>query len=664
MEEYKDNLNPIIRNFALELMENNLLIEENKKDIILYLYFVLSTIINQDYVANINTIDEFNKIRFIRNDNNYTIGINNKKILKNIRNAFAHGSSQIKYDKNTKELIIFNQTKFGDRISKFEIRITKEDLIQIFSKSTANYLTSDNQLTNIIMNAISSIQKNEPISENQKVSQIALLSLMFCYNKESLLDKYLSSQQSFLNCSNFEIKTTENWEDSEVQNQFFRKYELLYFEEKDKEKCRNDWQNYIEEEENDKDRFIYNTENQSVDITTGKHIPTPILMMHLRNATSHGYVEYQGDKIIFYDRKKRNQPPYIKISISNEKLNEFLKNDIFYESLFTQIETFENARDTSMYFFERAESANNFRNFINIYLMRFPNLSEKQVIWYLLKTNKLATFILEHPEQYDNFCTYKINSREKLIDYLVGIEDFTSNQLEHINEYIYDKGIIENFIIKDHVIELMEDVIIKQKNRKFFELYFIFLYNKNRTKNMLLYEKIPENKKKLVDDGSKALEEKFFKSGAIKNLMDNDIIMQEIAMTLYPKNFALNLFNALAIADRENRKNRNIPRKFTVENVERYSTEESIIEQTLEKEKNRNKVSRIISMATGITLIITSILLIQTNQIYSLPAIGLFIAGSGNIAIDIYKGDKIKKNIEDIQIFNPDKFNENEGRKR
>ena len=112
MEEYKDNLNPIIRNFALELMDNNLLIEENKKDIILYLYFVLSTIINQDYVANINTIDEFNKIRFIRNDNNYTIGINNKKILKNIRNAFAHGSSQIKYDKNRNFEKVFSKFFF------------------------------------------------------------------------------------------------------------------------------------------------------------------------------------------------------------------------------------------------------------------------------------------------------------------------------------------------------------------------------------------------------------------------------------------------------------------------------------------------------------------------------------------------------------------------
>ncbi|HQC83716.1 MAG TPA: hypothetical protein PLB45_02445 [Bacilli bacterium] len=135
--------------------------------------------------------------------------LDGKKLLLNqIRNAFAHKSGQINFyaEENTKKVRIDNK-------SWFSIEANLTNLNSLLNKIIVK--DSKNNVQKMMIDTISNIQNNnfQNISDNAVI--VMLLNLLMCYNKESLFDKFMLTQSSFIDASNFKINSTENWKFTE-----------------------------------------------------------------------------------------------------------------------------------------------------------------------------------------------------------------------------------------------------------------------------------------------------------------------------------------------------------------------------------------------------------------------------------------------------------------
>ena len=355
------------------------ILDYNKDAILLYLNLAQDVLTNQ----NINeTVLDNSDLSFI-NDLNGNLNFNTidgkKNIISQIRNAYAHKSGKINFyiDNGVKKVRIDNK-------SWFSIEANLDELNKLFKDMTI--IDSNNEVQIKMEKAIECIQKNNYKEIPEDVAIILRLNLLMCYNKESIFDRFMQKQTSFIDASKFDINTTANWNCTEtnLRKSFFDRYDILFHSDEDKKSYENEWKPIVDISTNLVNsgvNYSYNTKNMPIDSYTGKHIPIPIFLTALRNANCHGKIKILGDKFIFYDQN--NGPtaqPYFYMSIDKKDLSEFLSNDYFEESIFTTIDKHQNEHNLSLYLLERAEAANNFSNYMDVYKTRLQGLSEIDVI--------------------------------------------------------------------------------------------------------------------------------------------------------------------------------------------------------------------------------------------------------------------------------------------
>ena len=656
---YKDQLNSLMRNFAIFLKDSDrktgdsnslyrIALEkerpsrlintkqfiEKKDDILLYLYTVAVNLANEDYVANINTIPEFSNIEFIENSNNYVPGIKNKMILKNIRNVFDHASGIVETNEEN-ITIINNQRMKNGSVVKFSVRQSKENLIKLLKKSIANQKQSENPIMKTLLKDIEEIENNNFENISNELSYIILMNLLLCYNKESLIDKYIKSQTSFLDLSKFDITTEQDWDKREINDEFLSIYKPVFKNDSDRKSFNKEWRGRYKFNYSADQAFIYDIDKYPVDSRTNKHIPTPIVLKHLRDANAHGWIEFKDDKVFLYDRKKKNSTPYLEISISRYNLWNFLSHDIFYESMHTYVDTFSTERDDEMFYFERAQSANDFEDYIRIYELRFPHKNKKEIIEYLLNNNKISTYILEHPDKIQSVLNYKINTKTTIMQYALLKSGLT---IEDLNGEMRSFGKINKEWGKNYkyIIKKYMDAI-KGKDLDFFKAYFCFLYNKDRIKDYLDYNNLNDEENKFVEQEAEKLKIKL-RNSLISIPMKNPIILTEVMLTMFPRKDATVFIDAISAVNSYNKLHQRTQiKKFTVSNVERYSSlaieqEYGILEQYNENEK-RKKIAEKGLTGAGIILATQVLLTYAMNNGLDVSLVKPSIAIGGMIGL-------------------------------
>ena len=462
---FKTYLNGLVYDFANANIENpkdtiiNLNVyDPSKKDIVLFLYYVIATMTNQDYVDNhiMDNITEFNNIQFIENTNNYqpcTPG-HNRKILENVRNTFAHKSGIVEYEND--DIIISNSKKYGNNEFKFKIKIKEDDLIKIFQKSTSKHRESENRVIKQLFDYINNIEKGKIIS-NEDIGYVMLLNLIFSFNKESTFDKYMEFGGESLDLSSILVRNSRFSKDNDEFLNYFEINEVnpITMEEEvlfHKERLELAKKGINIQSISHEKKCMWNTKKMAFDADLGVHIPNEIVLYHMRNALSHGFLDIQGNKFNFWDNrkpKKSDSPNYFEFEIERDVLKELLKEDYFKEGLCT-LEKY-HSKDYKNHFYrtELSQIHVSFENFMQYYANRFPQFSKKQLIKYMYDNNKFSTYLFEHPDNIIGFTRYIVPEEHKLlvdcIKEIAGIED--SHILFGNPDTLYDSQVtgVESF---------------------------------------------------------------------------------------------------------------------------------------------------------------------------------------------------------------------------
>lgn len=405
--------------------------EDDRNDMKLFIYYVISTMINQDYVADINSIKEFEQIEFLENDENYKCGIHNKKILVNMRNALTHKSGNIELDQEG-NIIISNSARYGKTIKNFKVKIKENILIEFLRKSTLNHRNSDNNTIKELFSMIDDLE-NDKIVKSKNASYVVLLSLLFSFNKESLFDKYMNFSNTALDLSFLSVKNTGFEKTDEYVNYFEQheivptslEEELIYQKERvslakkgiffnDSQNCKKClW---------DSKRFAFDEENKI-------HIPNEIVLGHIRNALSHGYIDIDDNNdFLIYDKSRPTAPKYFEMKINNERINEIIKTDYFREGINIPEELHKNEWRSHLYRTELVKTHNSFNDFVSLYINKFPDLSVEEVIKYMYDNNKFSTYIFEHPFAIREYWKYCVPGTHKLlIEYIAELANREGN---------------------------------------------------------------------------------------------------------------------------------------------------------------------------------------------------------------------------------------------
>ena len=550
--------------------------------------------------------------------------LDGKKLLLNqIRNAFAHKSGQINFyaEENTKKVRIDNK-------SWFSIEANLTNLNSLLNKIIVK--DSKNNVQKMMIDTISNIQNNnfQNISDNAVI--VMLLNLLMCYNKESLFDKFMLTQSSFIDASNFKINSTENWKftESKLRQSFFDKFNILFNSNDDKNSYDNEWKSIVNiyDSTNAANYFyIYDEKKMPFDAFTKKHIPIPIFMNFLRNANSHGRIKIEDDNFVFYDQENSDSAlPYIYMKINKNELLEFIFSDYFVESITTTIDDHQNKYSSNLYLLEQAQSVNNFSNYINIYKNRMPHLSETEIIKYMYKNNKFSSYLTEYPEQIDSFLEYKLNDGSKLTSKLCQFNDMPSDSFNNIKVngkknnklklLFYLSGFeLYSIILSDYKTQITDSDrnIMKNKTYKFFELYYLFIRNLKTINPNINYNNIDENTKKKIESGIKELQYEFIDNDVfLENSETSKQILTEIGMQKSNFSEIDKLMVAITLGkenatrkDKEKQENR-----YTIKDIEKHSSLAHIYEESASNNyklatEDKKNLAKVLVLNLGIKII-------------------------------------------------------------
>ncbi len=550
--------------------------------------------------------------------------LDGKKLLLNqIRNAFAHKSGQINFyaEENTKKVRIDNK-------SWFSIEANLTNLNSLLNKIIVK--DSKNNVQKMMIDTISNIQNNnfQNISDNAVI--VMLLNLLMCYNKESLFDKFMLTQSSFIDASNFKINSTENWKftESKLRQSFFDKFNILFNSNDDKNSYDNEWKSIVNIYDSTNAAnysYIYDEKKMPFDAFTKKHIPIPIFMNFLRNANSHGRIKIEDDNFVFYDQENSDSAlPYIYMKINKNELLEFIFSDYFVESITTTIDDHQNKYSSNLYLLEQAQSVNNFSNYINIYKNRMPHLSETEIIKYMYKNNKFSSYLTEYPEQIDSFLEYKLNDGSKLTSKLCQFNDMPSDSFNNIKVngkknnklklLFYLSGFeLYSIILSDYKTQITDSDrnIMKNENYKFFELYYLFIRNLKTINPNINYNNIDENTKKKIESGIKELQYEFIDNDVfLENSETSKQILTEIGMQKSNFSEIDKLMVAITLGkenatrkDKEKQENR-----YTIKDIEKHSSLAHIYEESASNNyklatEDKKNLAKVLVLNLGIKII-------------------------------------------------------------
>lgn len=536
-----NNLIYFIAGFITELKHGNYskkekkyyleILKYNRETILMYLNLANDILSNQVIDENILLNENMNYIKDLKGNLDLNTLDGKKLFLNQIRNAFAHKSGKINFyvENNIKKVRIDNK-------GWFSIETNLIDLNNLLNKIVINDPQNDVQKN--MLDMINNVQSNNYQNISDDAVIIMLMNLLMCYNKESLFDKFMLTQSSFIDASNFSINSTSNWNytESKLRKRFFDKFNILFHSSDDKNSYNNEWKSIVDinNSTNTADStYIYDITKMPFDNYTNRHIPIPIFMNFLRNANSHGRIKIEGDFFIFYDQENsENSQPYFYMKINKENLLNFIFNDYFVESITTTIDDHQNKYLSNFYLLEQAESVNNFSNYIDIYRNRMSHLSEIEVIKYMYENNKFSSYLMEYPEQINSFLEYRLKDGKKLITLLCQLSNISENTFNSININNKKNNILKLSFYKvglklylqflnDTIESIKNNDILKNKDYEFFKLYYLFTRNLKNINPNIGYNSISQldvETKKKIESGIKELQYEF---------IDNDVFLDD-----------------------------------------------------------------------------------------------------------------------------------------
>ena len=649
--------NNIIDRFDLHKYTN--LIEGNKEAILLYLHLVQDVLTNQS--INEPKLDSTD-LSFVTDLNgNLDINILEGKtiVLNQIRNAYEHKSGKIYFyeDNKIKKVKIDNKAWFS-------IEAKLDDLNNLFEDITI--VDDTNDIQRDIQKTIDCIKKGKYFNIPFDVSTILKLNLLMCYNKESIFDRFMQTQTSYIDASNFNVNTTATEE--KLRRNFFDKYDVFFHSDIDKQSYENEWKSTVDITNNTVaigTKYSYNIKNMPFDNYTQKHIPIPIFLMALRDANSHGRIYKRDDKYVFYDQENQTGSlPYFYMEIDIEKLKKFLSQDYFEESILTNINEHQSNYTNSFYLMEQAESANDFSNYMDIYKTRMSGLTEADVIKYMYDNNKFSSYLMEFPGQVEIFKKYRLDNGLFLYDYLKQYENqkISSKKIKDSTKKYKCVGIelYYNFIKK-----FLNNVKLKEEDYAFFDIYYSFLHNLKYTKPNIFFKSVEElglEEQKEIIVGSRELLIEFLDNNVIldPNNFNNNVLFAEVGMKQSRQSELLKIMVASEMAKR---KDNFEEKRYTIKNVKKRSVLSKGITDSLYKNYSITKeemkpIVNVIKLNIGVRVfnsIYTSI--IESYPGFDKPIVQdvlffSYIVGSCILSFQIgqkyYDFKKLQKRIEKI----------------
>jgi hypothetical protein len=601
------------------------ILKYNKESILMYLNLGNDILSNQVIDENVLLKENMDYIKDLKG-NLDLITLNGKKLILNqIRNAFAHKSGKINFyvENNIKKVKIDNK-------GWFSIETNLSDLNNLLSKIIIR--DSKNKVQRIMLDTINNIQNDyyQNISENAVI--IILMNLLMCYNKESLFDKFMLTQSSFIDASNFTINSTNDWNCSETKLRqiFFDKFNILFHSSADKNAYNNEWKSIvnIDDSTNVADlTYIYDEKKMPFDNYTKRHIPIPIFMNFLRNANSHGRIIIEGDNFIFYDQEDSTySKPYIYMKINKEELLKFIFSDYFVESITTTIDDHQSKYLSNLYLLEQAQSVNNFSNYIDIYRNRMPHLSEIETIKYMYDNNKFSSYLIEYPEQINSFLEYKLKDGVKLTSLLCQFNSIPNDSINNININSKKNNKLKlsfalfglelySIILNDSIknIKDLDKNIIKNKNYKFFELYYLFMRNLKTVSPNIHYDNINQldnNTQQKIKLGIKELQYEF---------IDNDVFLEDsesskkIFIEIGMQNSNLNEIDKITLAIALGKEKETIKSKekqenrYTIKSIEKHNSLAHIYEESASNNyklasEDKKRIAKVLAVNLGVRL--------------------------------------------------------------
>ena len=450
-------------------------LDYNKDAIIFYLNMTLYILSNQQIDENKLQNADFSFITDFKNSLNMNDLEGKKLIIQQIRNSFAHktGELNIYIDDNKKKKIEI------DNKSWFSIEADLKKLNELLS----DIIIKDNNYNKkVILDAIECVKKGNYEGISDDALMLISMSLLMCYNKESLFDRFVMSQSSLLDASKFNINSTSNWKqyDSKVIDSFFSKYNLDFYSDNDKQVYDAEWRSIynINDYPLRKDsNYTFNVSKMPFDSYTGKHIPTPIFLTLLRHSVSHGYIRMDKDFITFYVKENRSNDEYFYMQINKKDLMDFISSDYFVEGLLTPVRAHKSHFKSNLYSIEQAESANDFANYINTFKTRLPNLSEEEVIKYMYDNNKISSFLMEYPEQVNKFLSFKMENGDSITQFLSDYSGAVCNMFDYYynSKYSGTMNVFVNTVLAKG--KASYELYLKDNNHNFFANYSLFQKN-------------------------------------------------------------------------------------------------------------------------------------------------------------------------------------------
>ena len=595
----------------------------NKEAILMYLNLATDILSNQVIDETILLNENMDYIKDLKENLDLNTLAGKKLVLNQIRNAFAHKSGKINFyiDDNIKKVRIDNK-------GWFSIETNLSDLNNLLSKIIVK--DSQNDVQTIMLDAINNIQNNnyQKISDNAVI--IMLLNLLMCYNKESLFDKFMLTQSSFIDCSDFTINSTNNWNCTEanLRQRFFDKFNILFHSDDDKNSYNNEWKSVVDIDNSagtSNSTYIYDITKMPFDNDTNRHIPIPIFMNFLRNANSHGRIKIVGDDFIFYDQENSvNSQPYFYMKISKEKLLKFIFNDYFVESITTTIDEHQNKYSSNLYLLEQAESVNNFSNYIDIYRNRMSHLSEFEVIKYMYENNKFSSYLMEYPEQINSFLEYRLKDGKKLTTLLCELNNISNNIFNNINinnkknnklKLSFSKIGLELYLefLNDTIENIKNNINLKDKDYDFFKLYYLFIRNLKNVNSNICYNNISQleiETKEKIETGAKELQYEFIENDVFLDDSESskkifiEIGMQKSSLKEIDKIvFAIALGKQKKVSKKEEKKEN----RYTIKSIEKHSSLAHVYEESASKNyelasEDKKRIAKVLALNLGVRL--------------------------------------------------------------
>lgn len=542
----KQNYNDFISEFCSYIVNNverekpdNIFVE-NKDMLLAFINMTILTQLNKEFSASeLELVKKFfgesttpevlevNKLRELNNGEKDKQVTRAEVLLSEITNAFSH-TGELYWNGNLSKIRMINYGKFLSKDSE-GIRLSVDFDIQYFNNAVEQISSLRSNGIIPLMRGIGEKIKNNKFEDITKVEGISMmLYLLFNFNKESTFDKYISNQYSLVDASKFRVTYGKNSLDSSDYKKMGALKDCLFIfaNPRSKSSFVAEWflednseigglKDIVRIKENSNNESLTNSESdiqfsnvllydidkQPFATDISKHIPSPELIRHLRNAVRHGNIEYDKGIFKFCDQDK-NGNKYFQMEIAVDDLTKFLDSDIFQEVIdLSPIENSKLKKDASdLYYSEEALSKNSFSKYMEILMYSFPDKTLSELVGYMYENGMFSRYIANNPERYEEVLLWTDGHGKRLMEYL---QRFASDNFK-------EKGLFFKYEDYLKLVEQTKRGLTKEfefgEPDLYYKAYYNSLKNAEKKKNFIKFNYTSSEKLEMSETFSKTCE--------------------------------------------------------------------------------------------------------------------------------------------------------------